>query len=204
MSITAAKWQFHRLNRNFYVSSLSKNNGCVITVMRSATDKKKKKIELFTILPSCSFWTPPCLFSLDIRLGACIDHAARRTSVLPRVSQVPHSGAQNVPLDDVKRKRRNTFPPAQWPQAWVHTPRGRVQVCPPPVGDTVVSHTAGSSESKVMWWVSNSGVTWKCEGDETSSLTVTDYNATEGAANIGYNNLHTLSLPTPEGCITER
>lgn len=82
MSITAAKWQFHRLNRNFYVSSLSKNNGCVITVMRSATDKKKKKIELFTILPSCSFWTPPCLFSLDIRLGARIDHAARRTSVL--------------------------------------------------------------------------------------------------------------------------
>lgn len=82
MSITAAKWQFHRLNRNFYVSSLSKNNGCVITVMRSATDKKKKK--------NWIIHNPSFLFFLNSAVSVFarhparprIDRAARRTSVL--------------------------------------------------------------------------------------------------------------------------
>lgn len=164
--------------------------------------KKKKRI----------IHNPSFLFFLNSAVSVFARHPAWLVPITPRgeqmfwrVSRKCHTQVLKTCLWMMwKEKKRNAFPPAQWPQAWVHTRRGRVQVCPLPVGDTVVSHTAESSESKVMWWVSNSDVTWKCEGDETSSLTVTDYNATEAATNIGYNNLHTLSLPTPEGCITER
>lgn len=164
----------------------------------------RKKKELFTVLlPLLLFELHRVCFCSTSGLGLYWSRRAENKCSSTRLTSAAFTCWKRG-IEWCEKEKINTFPPAQWPQAWVHTRRGRVQVCPPPVGDTVVSYTAESSESKVMWWVSNTDVTWKCEGDETSSLTVTDYNATEGAANIGYNNLHTLSLATPEGCIAER